>query len=162
MCDIAKLTTEVCDIAKLTTEVCDIAKLTTDKSSHKLSYTRKTGLITFDLLNSQQQCETLWRSSLRNQSEEINTICYHHGCRFSWNYKYCCDPFTKHNKSYSKTKGQVQVTVEMALRFEVKSIPLIPGWKLCRTCAKVAASKAWNLKNMKNVKNLMNRYVHSE
>ena len=121
-------------------EKCDVGKLGNDDSCHKLSYTRKTGLKDFHLLSEEEQDVVLWRASLRDHKDSVHRICLHHEqcylVRFPINFQHCCDPFEKHAKTYKKTKGQVLVTLEMALQLESKHKLVVPGWKICRTCQK--------------------------
>ena len=120
---------------------CDVGTYGSDHNCHKQSYTRKSGLKDFDELTDENQNLVAWRAALREQQDQIRTICHHHEqlylVRFPKNHQHCRNPFNKHAPSKTKkTKGQILVSLEMTSQFLSLEKEVIPGWKICRTCQK--------------------------
>ena len=79
-----------------------------------------------------------WRAGI-NPDINITSICEFHknyfgDSEFKRKSK-CCDP-NKVHKKVKKPDGSHTITLEWAMQLKLKSIDVVPGWKLCRNCHK--------------------------
>ncbi len=105
---------------------------------HQHTFTRNYGIKFLSSLSAGEREKILWRCHLKNHVFAVDnpTICFHHELVYGRVFERrssdrCCDIYKKHKK---KVKGGHTVSLEMAKKFELEGLHVLPGWKLCRGC----------------------------